>query len=39
MVPGHRSNYQERILSHIYFSAVIETAAWGAELATALAED
>src|SRR5207302_2589762 len=37
LVPGHRSNYQERILSHVYFSALVETAAWGAELATALA--
>lgn len=37
LIPGYRSNYQERILSHIYFSALVETAAWGAELATALA--
>ena len=37
LVPGHRSNYQDRTLRHVYFSAVIETAAWGAELATALA--
>jgi rifampin ADP-ribosylating transferase len=36
LVPGHRSNYQERILRHVYFSAVVETAVWGAELATAL---
>ena len=37
LVPGHRSNYQERTLNHIYFSALVETAVWGAELATALA--
>jgi rifampin ADP-ribosylating transferase len=36
VVPGHRSNYQDRILRHVYFSALVETAAWGAELATAL---
>jgi rifampin ADP-ribosylating transferase len=37
LVPGHRSNYQERISNHLYFSALVDTAAWGAELATALA--
>jgi rifampin ADP-ribosylating transferase len=37
LIPGHRSNYQERTLRHVYFSALVETAAWGAELATALA--
>lgn len=36
LVPGHRSNYQDRTLRHLYFSGVVETAAWGAELATAL---
>jgi rifampin ADP-ribosylating transferase len=36
LVPGHRSNYQDRILRHVYFSSLVETAAWGAELATAL---
>ena len=36
LVPGFRSNYQDRILRHIYFSGLVETAAWGAELATAL---
>jgi rifampin ADP-ribosylating transferase len=35
---GWESNFQQgRVLNHIYFSAVVETAAWGAELATALA--
>jgi hypothetical protein len=38
LVPGYGSNYQEgRVSNHIYFSALEETAAWGAELATALA--
>ena len=35
---GHGSNYQQgRVLKHIYFSALVETAVWGAELAAALA--
>jgi hypothetical protein len=38
LVPGQGSNYHEgRSSNHIYFSAVLETAVWGAELATALA--
>ncbi|MCD4525460.1 NAD(+)--rifampin ADP-ribosyltransferase [Nocardioides sp. cx-173] len=38
LVPGYGSNFQEgRILKHIYFTTVLETAVWGAELATALA--
>jgi rifampin ADP-ribosylating transferase len=38
LVPGWKSNFQEsRISNHVYFSALVETAAWGAELATALA--
>ena len=38
LAPGFGSNYQERRVSNnIYFSALVETAAWGAELATALA--
>ena len=38
LVPGRGSNFQEgRVSNHIYFSALEETAAWGAELATALA--
>ncbi|WP_199423586.1 NAD(+)--rifampin ADP-ribosyltransferase [Actinotalea solisilvae] len=40
LVPGHGSNYQQgRVSNHIYFSALVETAAWGAELSTALAGD
>jgi hypothetical protein len=36
--PGHPSNYDSRrSLSHIYFSAMLEPAIWGAELATAFA--
>jgi Rifampin ADP-ribosyl transferase len=38
LVPGYGSNFQERRVSNnIYFTALVETAAWGAELATALA--
>jgi hypothetical protein len=38
LVPGYGSNFQEgRVLRHIYFTSVLETAVWGAELATALA--
>lgn len=31
--PGFGSNFVERKLSHIYFSARLESAIWGAELA------
>lgn len=31
--PGFGSNFVERQLSHIYFSATLEAATWGAELA------
>jgi hypothetical protein len=31
--PGFGSNFVERELKHIYFSATLEAAAWGAELA------
>lgn len=38
LVPGHGSNCQGgRVLHHLYFTALVETAARGAELATALA--
>ena|SRR5688572_20395407 len=38
LAPGHPSNYEEgRVLSHIYFSAMLEPAIWGAELAVAFA--
>jgi rifampin ADP-ribosylating transferase len=38
LVAGRGSNFQEgRISNNIYFSSLVETAAWGAELATALA--
>ncbi len=37
LVPGYGSNFQAgRVSNHIYFSALVETAAWGAELASAL---
>ncbi|HMI41274.1 MAG TPA: NAD(+)--rifampin ADP-ribosyltransferase [Sphingomicrobium sp.] len=31
--PGFGSNFVERALSHIYFSATLDAATWGAELA------
>jgi rifampin ADP-ribosyltransferase len=38
LVPGRGSNFQAgRVMNHVYFTAVVETAVWGAELATALA--
>lgn len=38
LVPGHGSNYQAgRVSNHIYFTGLVDTAAWGAELSTALA--
>ena len=38
LVPGYGSNFQAgRVSNNIYFTALVETAAWGAELATALA--
>jgi rifampin ADP-ribosylating transferase len=38
LVPGRASNFQEgRVSNNIYFTALVDTAAWGAELATALA--
>ena len=37
LTPGRTSNFQAgRVMNHVYFSAVLETAVWGAELATAL---
>lgn len=38
LVPGFGSNFQDnRISNYIYFTTLVDTAAWGAELATALA--
>ena len=38
LIPGYGSNFQEaRASNNIYFTALLDTAAWGAELATALA--
>jgi hypothetical protein len=38
LVAGHPSNFHEdRASNHVYFAALLETAIWGAELATALA--
>ena len=37
LVPGYGSNFQQgRVSNHLYFTALVETAAWGAELAAAL---
>ena len=39
LVAGYGSNFQEgRVSNNIYFTALVDTAAWGAELATALAD-
>lgn len=38
LVPGHGSNFQAgRISNNVYFTSLVSTAAWGAQLATALA--
>ena len=38
LVPGHGFYFQEgRVSNHIYFTALVDTAAWGAEVATAVA--
>ena len=37
LVPGYGSNFHEgRTSNNVYFSALVETAVWGAELSTAL---
>ena len=33
---GHRSHFEGRALRHVYFSALLEPAVWGAELAISL---
>ena len=38
LVPGYGSNFQKsRVSNNIYFTALMDTAVWGAELAAALA--
>jgi rifampin ADP-ribosylating transferase len=38
LVPGYGSNFQEgRVSNNIYFTSLVGTAAWGAQLAAALA--
>jgi rifampin ADP-ribosylating transferase len=38
LVAGYTSNFHAgRVMNHIYFTALVDTAAWGAELATAQA--
>ncbi len=37
LVPGHGSNFQAgRVSNNVYFTALVDTAVWAAELATAL---
>ncbi|MFI5952897.1 NAD(+)--rifampin ADP-ribosyltransferase [Cryptosporangium sp. NPDC051539] len=37
LVPGFTSNFQDgRVSNNIYFTTLVETAAWGAQLASAL---
>jgi len=39
LVAGYNSNFHaDRVMNNIYFTALVDTAAWGAELASALAE-
>jgi rifampin ADP-ribosylating transferase len=34
LVPGRQSNFEEgRVMNHVYFTATIDAASWGAELA------
>jgi rifampin ADP-ribosylating transferase len=33
ITPGYGSNFADRALAHIYFTATLEAATWGAELA------
>jgi rifampin ADP-ribosylating transferase len=40
LVPGHGSNFQSgRVSNNVYFTAIVGTAAWGAQLAAALTGD
>jgi rifampin ADP-ribosylating transferase len=40
LVPGYGSNFHAgRVSNNIYFTALVDTAAWGAELSTAMAPD
>ena len=37
LVPGRRSNFHPgRVMNHVYFTALLDTAVWGAELSSAL---
>ena len=38
LVPGYGSNFQQgRVSNNVYFTALVDTAVWGAELASTLA--
>jgi hypothetical protein len=39
LVPQHLSNYQDKKSNHIYFTATLDAAKWGAELANSSAKE
>ncbi|RIP37038.1 NAD(+)--rifampin ADP-ribosyltransferase [Staphylococcus gallinarum] len=39
LVANRQSNYQDRLMNHIYFTATLEAAKWGAELAVILSSE
>ncbi|WP_082232961.1 NAD(+)--rifampin ADP-ribosyltransferase [Halobacillus massiliensis] len=39
LVPQHLSNYQDKKSNHIYFTATLNVAKWGAELAASKAKE
>lgn len=40
LAPGRESNYHRgRVMNHVYFTALVDTAAWGAELGSAFDGD
>ena len=39
LVPQHLSNYQNKKANHIYFTATLNAAKWGAELATSTSKE
>lgn len=39
LVPQYLSNYQDKKSNHIYFTATLEAAKWGAELAKSAAKE
>ncbi|OEH84285.1 ribosomal subunit interface protein [Desulfuribacillus stibiiarsenatis] len=39
LVPQHLSNYQDKKSNYIYFTATLDAAKWGAELATSISKE